>query len=83
MLDAAEDGLDVDSAMGGPVPVEATRGLLELPLAPRTVSPAGVKPGDRDVHEALQEVAFGRGRVAPLVLELLVGFEVLAASNQL
>ena len=59
------------------------RCLLELALAPGSVAPAGMKPGDCDVYEALQEVALGGGRVAPLVLELLVGLEVRTGSNQL
>ena len=69
--------------MRRPVRVEAPRRLLELALAPRTVAAAGVQPGDGDVHEALEEVALGRRRLAPLVLELFVGLEVLARSDQL
>ena len=42
-----------------------------------------MEPGDGDVHEPLEEVALGRGRVTPLVLELLVGLEVLARPDQL
>jgi len=83
LLDAPEDRLDVDASMRRPVCVQATRRLLELSLAPGTVSPAGVMPGDGDVHEPLQEVALGGGRVSPLVLELLVRLEIRARSNQL
>ena len=43
----------------------------------RAVSALGVKPGDGDVHEPLEEVALG-GRGSPLVLELLVSVEVVA-----
>ncbi len=42
-----------------------------------------MKPGDCDVYEPLQEIALGSGRVAPLVLELLVRLEVLTRSDQL
>ena len=68
--------------MRRPVGVQATRCLLELAFTPRPVASTRVMPGDRDVHKPLQEVALGRGRVAPLVFELLVGVEVLATSNQ-
>ena len=42
-----------------------------------------MEPGDGDVDEPLQEVALAGGRLAPLVLELLVGVEVLAGADQL
>jgi hypothetical protein len=58
---------------------EPPRGLLELPLAADPVPPTGLVPGDRDVHEALEEVLFGRLGSAPDVLERLVRFEVLTA----
>ena len=82
LLDAAEHGVDVDAPMRRPVGAQATSRLLELALAARTISPPGVQPGDGDVHEPLQEVALGRGRVAPLVLQLLVRLEILAGPNQ-
>ena len=69
--------------MRGPVRAQATRRLLELALAPGSVSATRVQPGDRDVHEPLQEVALGGRRVAPLVLELLVRLEVLAGPDEL
>jgi len=52
--------------------------LLELPLEPGPVSPAGLVPRDDDVHEPLKEVLFLGLRRAPRVLERLVGGEVLA-----
>jgi hypothetical protein len=74
--------LDVDSAMHWGVGAESARRLLELPLAADPVAAAGLVPGDRDVDEALVEVALlGRCR-PPCVLELLVGCEVLAAADQ-
>ena len=69
--------------MRRPIRVEASRGLLELALAAGSVAPSGMKPGDGDVYEPLQEVALGSGRVAPIVLELLVRLEVLTRSDQL
>ena len=69
--------------MRRPVGAQATSRLLELALASRTVSAPGVQPGDRDVHEPLQEVALIGRRLPPLVLELFVRLEVRAGSNQL
>jgi len=53
-----------------------------LAAAPDPVSPAGLIPGDRDVDEALVEVALGGLRRAPRRLQLLVGLEELAATDQ-
>jgi hypothetical protein len=57
--------------------------LRELPLGADRASAAGLIPGNRDVHEALEEVTLLGGRRAPCVLELLVRGEVLAGPNQL
>jgi len=65
-------------AIGG----ETTLGLCQLPFAAVSVPALRVEPGDRDVYEPLQEVAFFRRRVAPLVLELLVRLEVGAVADQ-
>ncbi len=81
-VDLTEDARDVDAAMGRGVRPEAPRGLRELPRCAVPVSPRGVVPGDRDVDEALEEVPLRRGRVAPLVLELLVRLEVRALADQ-
>lgn len=64
------------------VGLEPPRRLLELPLAADAVASARLVPGDRDVDEALKEVALLRRRRAPGVLERLVRGEELAASNQ-
>jgi hypothetical protein len=56
--------------------------LLQLPLAADPVPAAGLVPGDRDVDEALVEVALLRWGSAPGVLQLLVGGEELASANQ-
>jgi hypothetical protein len=63
--------------------LESARRLGELPLAPGPVPPAGVVPGDRDVHEALEEVLFRRLGRPPSLLELLVRLEVLTAPDQI
>ena len=57
--------------------------LLELPLEPRPVPPAGLVPGDNDVNEPLEEVLLLGLRRAPGVLERLVGGEVLAVPGKL
>jgi hypothetical protein len=62
---------------------EATRCLLELPLAPDAVPAPGLVPGDRDVHEPLEEILLLGGACPPGVLELLVCGEELAVPNQL
>jgi hypothetical protein len=62
---------------------EAALGLLQLPLAADPVPAAGLVPRDRDVDEALEEVALVRRRGSPGILELLVGGEELASANQI
>jgi hypothetical protein len=66
----------------GRVRPEPTRRLLQLPLAADPVAAAGLVPRDRDVHEALVEVALPPLGLAPDVLERLVRREVLAAADQ-
>jgi len=82
LLHVAEHGLDIDAAVARPVRPEPARGFLELALAPRPVAPARVVPGDGDVDESLEEIALGRRCVEPLLLELLVGFEVRLRADQ-
>src|SRR3954451_18044298 len=57
--------------------------LDELTLGADLPAAAGLIPGDRDMHEALEEVALRGGCGAPGELELLVRGEVLAAPDQL
>jgi hypothetical protein len=57
--------------------------LLELAFAADPLAAAGLIPGDRDVHEPLEEVPFVRLGGAPRVLQLLVSGEELAGPNQL
>lgn len=54
---------------------EAPASLRELAGRPVAVAPTRVVPGDRDVHEPLQEIALVRRCRTPLVLERLVRFE--------
>jgi hypothetical protein len=81
--DLREDALDVDLAVRGRIRTEPARRLRELTLAAPRIPAAGVKPGYGDVDEPLEEVALLRRRLAPLVLELLVGLEVGAVADQL
>ena len=69
--------------MRGPVGLEAASGLLELPFAAVPVVPLRVEPGHGDMDETLEEVTLRGGRLAPLVLELLVRLEVRTGANQL
>jgi hypothetical protein len=63
--------------------LEAPDRLHELPLRRDGLPATGLVPGDRDVYEALEEIALlGRGS-APHQLQLLVRGEVLAAADQL
>ena len=56
--------------------------LHELALASWLVAVVRMVPGDRYMDEALQEVPFGRGRLAPFVLEFLVCLEELSRPDQ-
>jgi hypothetical protein len=69
--------------VGRRVRSQAPDRLRELPLGADAPAAACLVPGHRDVHEALEEVAFRRGRRTPRQLELLVRGEVLAAPDQL
>jgi hypothetical protein len=82
-LELSLQRVDVDASMGRGVGRQPTAGLLELALASDSVSPAGLVPGDGNVHEPLEEVSLGRFGCAPCVFQLLVGGEELAGSDQL
>ena len=56
--------------------------LLELALGTDAVAAPRLVPRNRDVHESLEEVTLVRRRRAPLVFQLLVRREVLAAADQ-
>jgi hypothetical protein len=62
---------------------KASRRLLQLPLAADAVAAARLVPGDRDVDEALEEVALRLAGRPPRGLELLVRREELAGPDQL
>jgi hypothetical protein len=59
------------------------RRLLELAFAADAVAAAGLIPGDRDVNEALEEVALLGRRGPPRVFEFLVGGKELLEANEL
>lgn len=82
-LELSQYGVDVNAPMRRCVGRQATARLLELPLTADPVPPAGLVPGDCDVHEPLEEVALGRVGRAPCFFQLLVGREELAGANQL
>jgi hypothetical protein len=83
VAELGEQRIELDAAMSGRERLEPTQGLRELPLGADLASAPGLVPGNRDVHETLEEVPlFSRGRT-PGVLELLVCGEVLARADQL
>jgi hypothetical protein len=83
VCDLVEHAIDVDAAVGRPVPREPPGGLLELSLAAGPVATGRVMPRHGDVDEPLEEVALGLRGVAPLVLELLVGLEKRSRADEL
>ena len=81
-LELHQQGGDVDAPVRGSVGREAPARLLELTFAADSVAAPGLVPGDRDVNEALEEVALGRLGGTPRVFQLLVSGEELAGPNQ-
>jgi CheY-like chemotaxis protein len=63
-------------------PEETPLRLRELAFAADVVSAAALVPRHDDVHEALEEVALGRLRRAPRLLEGLVRLEVAARPRE-
>jgi len=82
-FDLREEVADVQATVLGRIRPEAASRLLELPLAAVLVAAACLVPGDGDMDEALEEIAFLRLRDSPLVFQLLVGLEVRARADQL
>ena len=82
LAELGEQRHEVDATMGGRVGREPANRLRQLALGCDGTASPRLIPRDRDVHEALKEVAFLRRRGAPLVLELLVRGEVLAGADQ-
>jgi len=72
---------DVDAAVGRLVGLEAAQRLLELPRRAHGPAAPGLVPGDRDVNEALEEVALVVGRGSPRELERLVRLEEAAGAE--
>ena len=83
MFDLRKHPGDVDASMHRRKSREASRCLFELPLAPPAVAATRLVPRDRDVHEALEEVALVGRRRTPLELELLVSGEERARPDEL
>jgi hypothetical protein len=82
-LELSEQSGDVDALMNGRIGRKPPSRFLELALAAHTVAPPGLVPGDRDVDEPLEEIAFGRRSGAPRIFQLLMGREEVAGPNQL
>jgi len=78
-----EQGVEVEAAVRRRVGSQPADRLLELPHRPDAPAAAGLVPRDRDVDQALEEVALGLRRVAPGQLQLLVRGEVLAGPDEL
>jgi hypothetical protein len=77
-----EQHVEVNATVRRRVRSEASDRLCKLTLGRDRTPAAGLVPGDGDVDEALQEVAFlGRSR-PPLVFELFVRREVLPGADQ-
>jgi hypothetical protein len=83
LTELREQRSDLDPAMCRRERLEPPHRLRKLPLGADLAAAAGLVPGDRDVHETLEEVALLRGRRSPGGFELFVGREVLAAPDQL
>jgi hypothetical protein len=81
-FDLRQSRSDVDAAVLRRVRAQPPRSLLELALAADAVPAAGLVPGDRDVDEALEEVALLVRRRAPRVFENLVSREELTGADQ-
>jgi hypothetical protein len=64
-LELSEQSGDVDALMSGRIGRKPPSRFLELALAADTVAPPGLVPGDGDVDEPLEELAFGRRGGAP------------------
>ncbi len=77
-----QDAAHVKAPVLGSVRGEALGRLLELALAPGPVAAARLIPGDRDVDQALEEVALVRVGSAPGILQRFVRGEELARADQ-
>ena len=82
-FDLSEHRRDVDAPVRRRVRAEPARRFLQLPLGPRPVAARRVVPRHGDVDEALEEVPLRSRRLAPFVLERLVGVEPALRAHQL
>jgi hypothetical protein len=78
-----KEWLEIDPAVSWRIRREPTDRLCQLTFGCDRATAVGLVPGDRDVHESLEEVALLSRRRPPFVFELLVRGEVLAGANQL
>jgi hypothetical protein len=78
-----QQGGDVDASMRGAVWRKPAARLLELSFGADPFAAPGLVPGDRDVHEPLEEVPLAGLGGAPRVFQLLVSGEELAGPDQL
>jgi len=83
IAELCEQWLELDASVRRGVRLEAADRFRQLPLGSDSSAAPRLVPGDRDVHEALQEVALLGRRHAPGVLEFLVRRKVLAGPDQL
>jgi hypothetical protein len=68
VAELGEQRFELDASMTGGERLEPAQSLCELPLGADLASAAGLVPGNRDVHEPLEEVALLGGRRPPGVL---------------
>lgn len=73
---------DLDPAVTWREGPEARDRFFELALGPDPAAAPGLVPRHRDVHQALKEVSLARRGRAPDLLELFVGGEILALSDE-
>jgi hypothetical protein len=78
-----EQRFELDPAVRRREGLEPTHRLRQLPFRADLASASGLVPGNRHVHETLEEVALLGGCGSPRILELLVRGEVLAATDEL
>ena len=83
LAELLQERLKLEPAMLGRVRRQPPERLGQLTLGADAPAAARLVPGDRHVHEPLEEVAFVLRRRAPGVLELLVRGEILAGADQL
>jgi hypothetical protein len=81
LLQLLDEAGDVERTVSRRVRRKPTPRLVQLALAPDSVSASGLIPGNGDVDEPLEEVSLVGLRCPPGLLEELVGGEVLAVRD--